>query len=85
MEKSLAFVHYILGLIDASPDGLDEIKTGLVKKKLQGVFIHEIDPALGFSKEEFDEANKVHCGEVVEKTSLPTDIFENLDEVRLNC
>lgn len=62
MEKSLAFVHYMLGLIDASPDGLDETKTSLAKEKLKNVFIHEIDPSFGFSKTEFEEANKVHSG-----------------------
>jgi hypothetical protein len=88
MEKSLAFVHYILGLIDASPDGLDEAKTKLVKEKLQDMFIHEIDPSLGFSKEEFDEANRVHSGEVVDKTSLPVEnssIFESIEDIKVMC
>lgn len=62
MEKSLALCHYILGLIDASPEGLDEKKTALIKNRLHDIFEHEIDPSFGFSKTESDQAQKVHDG-----------------------
>ena len=62
MDKSLAFVHYALGLIDASPDGLNEEKTLLIKEKLKDLFIHEIDPSFGFSETEKKEVDKVHSG-----------------------
>lgn len=69
MEKSLAFVHYTLGLIDASPDGLDEIKTNLIKEKLKELFIHEIDPSYGFTVTETIEATEVHSGEELKSSS----------------
>ena len=87
MGKSLAFVHYMLGLIDASPDGLDETKTNLAKEKLKDVFIHEIDPSFGFSKTEFEEVNKVHSGEANKLPSNDTsseddfNLLESVDEL----
>lgn len=70
MEKSLAFVHYTLGLIDASPDGLDEDKTNLLKLKLNDLFIHEIDPSYGFTPSETEQTNKIHSGEEINSPIL---------------
>ena len=75
MDKSLAFVHYILGLIDASPNGLDEDKTNIIKNKLNGLFEHEIDPSFGFSESEMKIVDEVHSG-----LNLDTEISNLLSE-----
>ena len=73
MDKSLAFVHYTLELIDASTDGLNEEKTLLIKEKLKNLFIHEIDPSFGFSESEKKEVNNVH--------SVPYNTPSNINDI----
>lgn len=52
-------------MIDASPDGLNEEKTKLLKSKLHDLFEHEIDPSYGFTQSETEETNKIHSGEEI--------------------
>lgn len=85
MEKSLAFVHYILGLIDASPNGLDEEKTALVKNKLNDLFEHEIDLSFGFSESEMKIVDDVHSGLTLDNEVSSLLCENNTDSTLIKC
>jgi hypothetical protein len=60
--KSVEFCYWLQGLFEvAEPTALNEKQTDLIKRHLNLVFVHEIDPS--YPAEQQDKLNDVHSGE----------------------
>lgn len=65
--KSVEFCYWLQGFFEISTasssielQGLTKDQTEMIKKHLQLVFVHEIDPS--YPKEQQDKLNQVHNG-----------------------
>ena len=60
--SSKDFAYWLQGLFElADPKTLDEKQVDLIKKHLNMVFVHEIDPSYG-DKEKQDKLDEIHNG-----------------------
>jgi hypothetical protein len=60
--KAESFAYWLQGLFElANPKTLDEYQTEMIKRHLNLVFKHDIDPSMG-SPEHQAELNKIHNG-----------------------
>lgn len=63
--KATEFCYWLQGMFELSdPEILDAKQVDLIKKHLQMVFVHDIDPS--YPKEEQEKLNKIHSA-----TGLP--------------
>lgn len=69
------FAFWLQGLFELSnPTTLDEKQTELIKRHLDLVFVHEIDPAMGDKKHQ-DILNKIHQGKTDEDTKIVDELI----------
>lgn len=64
------FCYWLQGYFEvANPDVIHMDKIEMIKKHLNLVFIHEIDPSMGDKKEQ-DKLNKVHNTNPIDESKL---------------
>lgn len=69
---SVQFAYWLQGLFELSnPKTLDEKQTDLIKRHLNMVFLHDIDPSMG-SPEHQKKLNELH-GEIAEVKKTATE------------
>jgi hypothetical protein len=84
--KATEFAFWLQGLFElADPKTLDEKQVDLIKKHLNMVFIHEIDPS--YPKEQQDDLNNAHNGNKVSPpgTKPPFVVPSQFDNKVLRC
>lgn len=73
--KSVEFCYWLQGLFElGKPTSLTAEQTDLVKRHLDMVFVHEIDPS--YPAQQQDALNKAHSGPAAK---------QNLNDVLLRC